>query len=300
LSYEPYGKTKLILDRAFEHIQSVEYQVSVRWVFYRLLQEGHYKKKSDYVKFVSLTSRARKNWYAEWTPETLADDTRSMDVFFSEGVEPNPDIDELIEEQREEAKEEIEWHRDQAENYVHRFMYEIDPNYYQDAFCVVMFEARAMHAQFQRYARGLTLCPFGGQPSIPYKWQIAKHIEEQCAKYEKDAVVLYFGDLDDAGLSIFESAQEDIAEWCEADIEFVRCGLTEDQVAKYEIPQNFEHPGYQWEALTDAHAKEIIEGSLRQWYDVDAPRRAIEEAHEIMFKVNSAVNDSLSAEEDEE
>jgi hypothetical protein len=299
LSYEPYGKTKLILDSAFKHIQSVEYQVSVRWVFYRLLQEGHYNKKSDYMKFVSLTSRARKNWYDRWDPQTLADDTRSMDIFSSEGVEPDPDIDSLIEVQRKEAEEEIEYHRDQAENYIHRFQYEIDPNYYQDAFCLVMFEARAMHAQFQRYARGLTLCPFGGQPSIPYKWQIAKHIEEQCAKYEKDAVVLYFGDLDDAGLTIFESAQEDIAEWCDANIEFVRCGLTEEQVKKYGIPENFEHPGYQWEALNDTQAKEIIEGNLSRWYDFDAPRRAREEAHEIMVKVNGAVNDYLSAGGDE-
>lgn len=294
MSYQPYGKTKKILDRAMEHIRSVDYQVSIRWVFYRLLQENLYRKKSDYITFVSLSSRARKNWYDGWTPETLADETRQMEIFNDEGERPEPDLAGLIEDEVKEAEEEIEWHKEQAENYEHSFQYEIDPNYYQADFCVVMYEARAMHQQFLKYTHGLTLCPFGGQPSIPYKWKIAKYIENQCEKYGKNCVVLYFGDLDDAGLLIFKAGEQDISQWCNADVNFVRCGLTEEQAVKYKIPENFEHPGsFQWEALTDPQAREIIEESLLKYYDFNAATRAKEEARQVMYRVNQAVNDYL-------
>ncbi len=295
MSYQPYGRTKTILEKAMEHIESVPYQVSVRWVFYRLLQEGFYNEKKDYVKFIMLTSRARKNWYGNWSPSTLADDTRSMKAFVNAGEEiPAPDISLLIEEQKDEALGEIEYHKDQAENYVHRFSYEIDPNYYQHNFCLIMFEARAMMQQFRTYTHGLTLCPFGGQPSIPYKWNIAKYIEQECEKYSKDAIVLYFGDLDEAGSNIFYAGREDITNWCDAKVTFIRCGLTQEHVEKYQIPENFEHPGYQWEALTDTQAREIINESLEQYYNFMAAQQARDEELQIQEQVENAVNEYLN------
>ena len=39
-TYRPRGQSKEVLDRAWWHIQSVPYQVTLRWLFYRLLQEG--------------------------------------------------------------------------------------------------------------------------------------------------------------------------------------------------------------------------------------------------------------------
>lgn len=47
-TYKPHGKTARILDRAWELVQSVAYAVSMRWVFYRLLQAGYYSTKDDY------------------------------------------------------------------------------------------------------------------------------------------------------------------------------------------------------------------------------------------------------------
>jgi hypothetical protein len=307
--YTPHGKTKVILDRAMEHIRGVPYQVSVRWVFYNLYQEGYFtggekknhpedyykkKKMKDYQKFVALISRARKAWYDGWTPETLADDTRKMDLFESDGGIPDPNLEILVRREQIEAEESIAFYRDQAENYVHVFSYAIDPNYMQERFCVVMYEARAMHQQFQYYTKGLTLCPFGGQPSIPYKWKIAKYIEEQCKRYGKDAIVLYFGDCDDAGMLIFNAGKEDITSWCDADVEFVRCGLTEKQAKKYGVVENFEHPGsYQWEALNDKQAKEIILDGISQYYDFELSKLAAKKAAEISNYVNEVVNDGL-------
>lgn len=293
--YTPYGATKRILDRAMEHIQSVSYQVSVRWVFYRLLQEGLYNKKSDYAKFIALTSRARHAWYNGWDPTTLADETRAMVVAKVNGDPPDIGIESAIEHGVKLAEEEREDYREQFENYRYRHAFDIDTNYYQERFCLIMFEARAMGQQFRTYTDGLTLCPFGGQPSIPYKWAIAKYIEDRCAHYEKPAVVLYFGDLDDAGESIFRAGKTDIGAWCSAPIHFVRCGLTQEQVERYGIPENFEHPGYQWEALTDAQAPEIIESSLAEFYDMDAAERAEEESARIRIEVTQAVNEKLGA-----
>ena len=46
-SYTPHGKTAKMLERALEIVNSVPYNVSTRWLFYRMLQEGCYTKKSD-------------------------------------------------------------------------------------------------------------------------------------------------------------------------------------------------------------------------------------------------------------
>jgi hypothetical protein len=66
-----------ILTRGLELVNSVSYQVSARWLFYRLLQESFFSKKSDYkTKLIPLISRARKQFLLDWHPATLSDDTR--------------------------------------------------------------------------------------------------------------------------------------------------------------------------------------------------------------------------------
>ena len=296
-SYSPYGKCKAILDRAMEHINSVDYQVSVRWVFYRLLQDGLYKTKADYLNFVPLTSRARKSWYDGWRPDLLADETRGMQIFEDGGGSPEVEIEELIEQEVESGRNRISYYKSQIRDYRHVFSYDIDPNYYQDKFCIVMFEARAMLEQFKQYTNGLTLCPFGGQPSIPFKWTIAKHTEERCARYGTPAVILYFSDADDAGHKIYDASMRDIVEWCRSEIETVYCGLTKEQAIKYKVPENFEKPGqFQWEALTDQAAREIITQGISQHYDTSAKGRASRQGGLISRQVNSEVNRILAQE----
>ena len=217
------------------------------------------------------------------------------------GEEPDPDLDHLTNLEIHRAISTINWHKEQARDYEHTVTYDIDPNYYQDTFCIIMFEARAMAQQFQKHTNGLTLCPFGGQPSIPYKWKIAKHIEEKCRKYSKDATVLYFGDLDDAGETIFQTGKTDITAWCDANVSFVHCGLNAEQAARYQIPENFEHPGnYQWEALTDQQAKEIINESLDMHYDRGATQRAWADARKISDFVAKHVNDFLAQQQQQD
>ena len=75
--YKPQKEQAIILDRAYDLVESVPYKVSARWLFYLLLQESLFKDKDDYkAKFLPLLSKARKTFYKQWTPDTLADDTR--------------------------------------------------------------------------------------------------------------------------------------------------------------------------------------------------------------------------------
>jgi hypothetical protein len=293
-NWTPTKKSKMILDRAFEHIKSVPYKVSARWVFYRLLQDGIYTKKSDYKNtFIGLTSRARHSGY--WSPDLLADETREAVIYEPEGTnKPNPDIEEQIHYARFNAKREYQFLENRYLNYEYNHDYQIDPTWYLDNITVVMFEARAMKDQFKRYAKDLTLCPFGGQPSIPYKYELAKYLEDQKEHYNKPILVLYFGDYDEAGQTIFNTAREDIGKWCEYGINWQFCGLTKEQAIYYQIPENIDHKGFQWEALTDPQAKEIITSSIKKYTDIEKAKiKAIHESREIRIQVNEIINQEI-------
>ena len=240
-TYKPQERTAAILDRAFDLVQSVPYQVSARWLFYRLLQEGFYSTKQDYSnKFLKAVSTARHAFYKQWRPDTLADETRESikgGNGFTDGAAWLAAVA-------------------QAECY-------LDKWYSQPVYLECWYEARAMTDQFRHYTKYVTLRPMGGQPSIPYKWQIAKDLERAARVYDTPIKILYFGDLDPAGEVISETIERDVREWCDRDFEFIRCGLTADQVRRYNVPENIEHPGaYQWEALTDEGAREIITNNL--------------------------------------
>ncbi len=236
--YKPRGEQAQILDRAYELVQSVPYKVTARWLFYRLLQESFFKDKDAYkAKFLPLLSKARKSFYKEWTPETLSDDTR-IAVIRGDGW-----------------TSESSFLKD-----VGQATCILDKWQDQDCYLEIWFEAKAMKGQFEHYTEHVTLRPFGGDCSISFKWQIAVELEEKHDQYQTPVVILYFGDLDPKGLQIPESAVRDIRQWTDVDFEFIRCGLNPGDELIYHIPQNPDKPGtYQWEALSDSAAKELIE-----------------------------------------
>jgi hypothetical protein len=248
-SYTPRGETAAMLDRAFEIVNSVQYQVSARWLFYRLLQEGYYSTKQDYAnKFLKAVSNARHASYKGWQPDTLADETRESIPGGTGFRDPKSWLEAV-------AKAECS----------------LDKWNTQPVYLECWYEARAMTDQFRHYTQHVTLRPMGGQPSIPYKWQAAQDIRRAARGYKKPVVILYFGDLDPAGETISEVIERDIRAWCPVSFRFVRCGLTEEQVQRYDVPQNIEHPGaYQWEALTDEGASDIITDNLQQYLRHDA------------------------------
>lgn len=248
--YTPRGVTAAMLDRAFELVHSVPYQVGARWLFYRLLQEGFYSSKSDYKnKFVKAISAARHAFYKGWRPDTLADETRTA-IERGDGA---PDVPTWL-----------AWVAD-------GLTCRLDKWQRQSHYVELWYEARAMTQQFEHYTQHLTLRPMGGQPSIDYKWAAAKALEEAAAAYDAPIIILYFGDLDTAGELISEVIERHVRTWCAADFTFIRCGLTQAQVDRYGVPENFEKPGeYQWEALSDPAAREIITDNVAPYLRHDA------------------------------
>lgn len=235
--YRPRAEQAAILDRGFVIVQSVPYRVTARWLFYRLLQGGYFAAKDDYKgRFLPLIAKARKCFYREWTPDTLADDTRTA---FVRGHGWTAEADFL------EAVARAACFADKWTN--------------QKFYVECWFEAHAMFSQFSHYTKYMTLRPFGGDCSIAFKWQIARELTVAYRRYRTPIVILYFGDLDPKGLQIPVSAVKDIREWTDAPFQFVRCGLNPGDEKTYNIPENPEKPGtFQWEALDDGAARDLI------------------------------------------
>lgn len=255
--YQPSKRVEEILDRAWSYIESVNYKVSIRWVFYKLLQDGYFSSKSGYNNLKGYLSQARKRWYKEWRPDTLSDETRSA-IYRGFG-------------RRDE--EEVMFHfPDLAEHIDTKISHFWEQDYYVE----LWFEAKAMIGQFEYYSEDVTLRPFGGDPSIPFKYDIAESMSSYAGYYGKPIHIIYFGDYDKKGLEIFDSAVKDIARWSRDDFSYERYGLTMEQIEKFNIPENPEKPGeYQWEALKDEDAEELILKALGKYLDFEV----IEESH---------------------
>ena len=128
-----------------------------------------------------------------------------------------------------------------------------------------------MASQFKHYTKNITLVPFGGMPSIPFKWEIAKGIEEASRFYDLDIKILYFGDYDPAGMTIPETSIVDIRKWCNVGFDVIRVGLNEGDGERYGMPENPDKPGtFQWEGLADPDAKRMIQDAVAEWVDLDA------------------------------
>jgi hypothetical protein len=260
-NYTPNAKSRAILAAAWKHVSSVPYQVSLRWLFYKVLQDSYYSDKDDYQTFVGLMSKVRHNRWGDWRPDTLVDDRHN--AFECEIGDRDAD----------------EWVTDLARLGV---KCNIDHWYRQSAYVELWFEADAMIRQFQYYTSGITLRPFGGSASIPYKWAAAKGLEAAANRYDLPVVVLYFGDYDKAGLTIPQIAARDVREWCAVDFELVRVGLNAGDAERYNIPENFEKPGdYQWEALGDDAARALIESGVSAHVNVDLISRAESESKQV-------------------
>jgi len=252
-------KTELCLDEAMKIIKGLSYKVTLRYVFYGLLQKGLLRTKKDYKWFLDKTRTARKNFYKEWTPYSLADDSRRIYYYgWGNGV---PEVSVNI------------------------------SHFHEQRFYVEMwFEANAMVRQFQYYNHCVTLRPFGGDYTIAKKWEIAKDLEEAVERFRKPITILYFGDYDEKGLEIPFNATRDIEKWCNVEFEFHVVGLTSEQVHKYPLDENPDKPNqYQWEALRDKDAGEIITNALEKFIDFDIVEEAREKSRdkerEIMKKI---------------
>jgi hypothetical protein len=282
MTWNPEPKAKAILDVAWKAIQSVSYKVTVRWVFYRLLQSGVYNEKKDYKHLIHLLSKARKSFYQGWRPYTLADDTRSPIIMQHRGMY------ELF-LRGGGFKDEAEWMkalREELNCPLRRWST-------QPLYMEYYYEAKAMGAQFLYHANeNVPLLAFGGDCTVGPKWDCAMRLAAAYMMYRTPIKICYFGDFDPKGLVIGESAWKDIKLWAVAKVirelnaddeecdmtteevesyfQFQRIGINKEHIKKYNIMENPERPGaYQWEALDDDSAKALIQ-SANDMLDMDA------------------------------
>ena len=273
---KPSEKNKRILDRAMEHIKSVPYRVSLRWVFYRLLQDGLYDDKDGYKHFTGISRKHRREFKGEWKPDTLADDTRP--VFYHGWGYDNKDSAII----------------GAIENLKTPLTHFTGQDYYIE----LWFEAKAMYQQFAYYSQGVTLRPFGGDYTLDPKWTVSLDMVEAINRFNLPIVILYFGDLDKKGLQIPYSADKDIRLWSGIDYEFKVCGLNQEQVDIFHLQDNPNKPGtYQWEALTDEQAREIIVGNIEQYIDTEKIKSKEEESKKIQEELIEKIKTALSIED---
>jgi len=268
MEYRPTKRVAEILNWTLAKVQSVPYQVTMRWAFYRFVQELGFTKK-DYPNFKKWTIRARKRFWNGWAPNTFVDDTREA-CWRGGGYD---DFDDWLDAIKKEEP----------------IFDKIVP---QQNIVQLWFEAEAMRSQFEYFTRDLyvSLVPFKGDPSIDYKWQIAKRLEHLYEYYKKPIVILYFGDLDEKGETIPQYAVRDIRAWCSVPFEFIRVGIKPEHVKKWKLPENPEKPGtYQWESLSHEQAEELILGALENYWDAGAIKRVLAEEKEAKRKWDKLV-----------
>lgn len=240
--WQPRQKQQEILDRGWHWKESVPYDVSARWIFYKLYDFDHLfegnKKQAYHNLFMPLFSKARKQFHSNWKPDSLADDSR---VEFLSGFG---------------YWDEKEW----LEVGIGERECILDKWQFADYYIEVWFEAFAMKGQFEYFAPDISLVPFKGDASIEYKWRIAKRLEQMAERYDSKPIkILYFGDADKKGMEIPQNALRDIRAWSSVLFEFIHCGLTIEQAKGLGIGGSIDQPGsYQWESLSHKQAGELI------------------------------------------
>lgn len=273
--------TKAEMDELFiaatNHIESVPYKVTLRWLFYRLLQDGYYSSKGDYKnRLIPAASKWRHGEW--WAPDILVDEGRSATG------EPGG--------RRWESDEIIDWFMESLPGYLHRSHFFDQENYIE-----LWFEAQGMLGQFQHFTSDIRLVPFGGDPSIPFKYQIAVNLAWSIRRFKKPATVIYFGDRDDHGEEMFWTAidgPKGLRKWCSEPFNLVRYGLTEDQAVEYRVPENPDKPGdYQWEALNDDAAGSLIESAVQEYIDPELIAMADEEAQRLADEMEADIRPAI-------
>lgn len=296
MSYKPTAETQRILDAAWDVTNDVDYAVTARWVFYRLLQAGIYDSKAGYKHLLGILSKARKEFYGQWRPYTLADDSRGAILMQRGGYY-------TLYMRGQGFEDEEHWRKTLNEE----LNCPLDRWTQQPVYVELWFEAAAMQGQFLRYANeNVPLLAFHGDISIPEKWRAADRLANWWIKNRKPIHIYYYGDYDPKGLVIPNSAWEDIRLWAamiisahESGIKatgitrvlnFHRVGINKEDIERFNIQENPERPGtYQWEALDDTAARALIH-QAEEKLSIEAFDRVKDQEKEILDHYHTSLN----------
>lgn len=280
---------------------ALPYRVSLRWLFYRLFQEGYFPSnegkesgayKADcYKKLKAIKSRAvysENEW--RWPPDICTDEGRNRvaQSGFWDGEE-------------------------RAATLVKQANCRIDINGASDFYVMLCFEAQAMAQQFKHYTREypVDLWPFAGDPSHDFKNDLARHCavlthEMMDRGFQKPILLYYFGDLDPKGMVIPESAIYRVREWAfdkSVYVEIIakRVGLLDHHPELFgmESAESFDQSSgqwitkFQWEALADDQAGDLIIEALESVFDLDEIKKINHEAASYTKRAKAALKDKL-------
>jgi hypothetical protein len=146
-------------------------------------------------------------------------------------------------------------------------------------------EAAGMAPQLARVADRYSVPVFssGGFSSLT----AVRLIVDRACERNEPTVLLHAGDFDPSGASIFETMTEDAVAFMEEDriialqrIIPVRIALTAEQVAAYDLPTappkatdsrtaSWRGGTCQLEALTPDTLAELVDGAIREWFDLE-------------------------------
>ena len=149
-----------------------------------------------------------------------------------------------------------------------------DKMLYQDVYIEVMIEKMAIFEIVERVTNKYNIRLTGdkGFCSTTILYEIAGRMKEQTREGKK-CYVLYIGDHDPSGLTMDESIKNTLARMGANGVNFIRVGLTKEQVEKYNLPPNMlkegntnskkyakKHGEVSWEC--DALPPEVLQNDL--------------------------------------
>ncbi len=107
----------------------------------------------------------------------------------------------------------------------------------QENYVVVWVEKDALSGIFERITNkyGITLVVGKGYNS----WSIKKELADIFTNYEKEPIVLYFGNFDPSGEDIFRDLEESFNFFQISLKKIEKVSLTKDDITKYELPPDF-------------------------------------------------------------
>lgn len=213
----------LDLIEAAKQILSSQNPMTLRQTYYQLVSRHIIdNNKNEYQKLSNALVWARQKNIIPWN--WIEDRTRQP-----RQVNMWADLSDFFESVKSSYRKDV-W--DKQENYV-----------------VVWVEKDALSGIFQRITEkyGVTLIVGRGYNS----WSIKKELAELFNYYEKEPVVLYFGDFDPSGEDIFRDL-EDSFEFFKISLRKIeKVSLTKEDIVKYNLPPDFAKK-------TDTRAKRFI------------------------------------------
>ena len=273
------ANVEAVLEEYAEHLP-----LTVRQVFYRLVgAHGYSKTERAYSRLSEYLVRARRAEIIGW------------DAIRDDGTK----------ERRPHGYTDVEGFWGNVRSWARG--YRRDRLDGQPTFIEIWVEAMGMVPQIEKVARvfGAPVFSSGGFGSVTAKHDAAERILERDAS----TLVLNVGDHDPSGLSIFDSAAEDVAAFVEAGggwngVTFQRVAVTEAQIAAHDLPTappkkadkrgNWTGGTVQCEALDPATLAGAVRDGIKAALDLGIYRDLLKEEAQERKELIQAVEEMTS------